>query len=581
MCGFGSNQSAPSSQFSTQTTSADPRAAAMYSQAWGNAQNVANRPFTPYSNDPNAFVAPMNSTQLSAVNNLYGMQNAGQGYYEQAPAMAYASGNTNAAGLVPQYMSPYLNSVAAATMGILGQQQGQEQNKLSGDIARNGQWGNSRSGVERALLSGQQNLATANTISNLYNTGYNSALGAAQTDLNRQLQASGSLAGQGQTGASNLLQAGTLGQQTQQAGLQALYNQFLMQQQYPFQVAQFLSSTAAGLGPGYGGTTSGYQSSQQPLSFMGNPLSDPALKVGAEGKKPEVIGETNDGQDIYRYRVVNPDTGKLGPVQIGLMADEVQQRRPDAIGDYKGFKTVDYAKATDSAARMGGGVTERGDYADGGGIADLLRAHEAMYGSMGERPAGLVPQTQIPVAHLDTPSLQYEHVQPKQKYGLGQMANDALGLVQSGKGLYGEGKGIYDWFGDRKIINGPSAEIPQSYELNKASGGGVGVYDDTPDMTQGPEVGQMPVAKLNAPQLSFGDSGGQNKSGGLGDMVKGATGLAGAAKTLCHVVAALFHDIERQELAQSLLKQGSLQRKASPCAHLRLLHSRRTFALAP
>ena len=34
MCGFGSSQSAPTNQLSTQTTSADPRAAAMYGQAW-------------------------------------------------------------------------------------------------------------------------------------------------------------------------------------------------------------------------------------------------------------------------------------------------------------------------------------------------------------------------------------------------------------------------------------------------------------------------------------------------------------------------------------------------------------------
>jgi hypothetical protein len=528
MCGFGSNQSAPSSQFSTQTTTASPQAQAMYGQAWSNAQNVANRPFTPYSNDPNAFVAPMNSTQLSAVNNLYGMQNAGQGYYEQAPAMAYASGNTNAAGLVPQYMSPYLNSVAAATMGILGQQQGQEQNKLSGQIAQNGQWGNSRSGVERALLSGQQNLATANTISNLYNTGYNSALGAAQTDLKRQLDASGSLAGQGQTGATNLLGAGTVGQQTQQKGLEALYNQFVMQQQYPFQVAQFLSSTAAGLGPGYGGTTSGYQQSQQPLSFMGNPLSDPALKVGAEGKKPEVIGETNDGQDIYRYRVVNPDTGELGPVQIGLMADEVQQRRPDAIGDYKGFKTVDYAKATDGAARMGGGVTERGDYADGGGIADLLRAHEAMYGGMGEKPAGLVPQSQMPTAKLDLPPIHFAEVPHGSGGGLGELAKGAVGLIDDGKSLYKQGSGLYDW------LTTPSTDKTMSAD-NYASGGGVGVYNAHPDESEGPEVTQMPVAKLNAPELSFGSSGNQAQSGGLGGLINGATGLAGAAKTLWDV----------------------------------------------
>ena len=86
------------------------------------------------------------------------------------------------------------------------------------------------------------------------------------------------------------------------------------------------------------------------LSYWGNPLSDPQLKEGPKGEAPEVIGHTKDGQKIYRYRLINPDTGELGPVQIGLMADEVEEKRPDAIGDYKGFKTVDYEKATDEAA---------------------------------------------------------------------------------------------------------------------------------------------------------------------------------------------------------------------------------------
>lgn len=443
MCSFGSSNSAPTTQFSTQTTVADPRAQQMYSQAWQNAQTAAQRPFQPYSYNPNAFVAPMNSVQLSAVNNIYGQQSTGQPYYNAGAPMMAASGNTSAAGLAPAYMSPYLNSSAAATMGILGQQQGMERNRLAGDIAKNGQWGNSRSGVERALLTGQQDLATGKTMSDLYNTGYTTALSAAQTDLTRQLQAGQQLNAAGVTGQNALLGAGTLGQQTQQAGLTALYDQFQAQRQYPFQTAQFLASTAAGLGPGYGGTTSGLQSSQQPLSFFGNPLSDPALKVGAEGDEPEIIGETNDGQDIYRYRVVNPDTGELGPVQIGLMADEVEQRRPDAIGDYKGFRTVDYAKATDKAARMGGGVTGRGDYADGGSIDDILRSHEAMYQGLGKQSAGVVPQMQMQTARLDAPQLSFgsDH-QNKQGTGLGDAIGAATKVAGAAKTLWDIGSTV-------------------------------------------------------------------------------------------------------------------------------------------
>ena len=110
------------------------------------------------------------------------------------------------------------------------------------------------------------------------------------------------------------------------------------------------------------------------------------------------------------------------------------------------------------------------------------------------------------------------------------LAKDALGVAESGKGLYSEGKGLYDWL------------MPSSADSTMATSGSEGyasgglVYDAHPDLTEGPEPIQMPVAKLNAPELSFSSSG-QNTSGGLGigDAVKSAAGLAGAAKTLWDV----------------------------------------------
>ncbi|NBS71589.1 hypothetical protein EBT31_22160, partial [bacterium] len=84
-------------------------------------------------------------------------------------------------------------------------------------------------------------------------------------------------------GGQAQLAAGTVEQQTQQAQNQALYNQFLQQQGYPFQVAQFLANIAMGTGALSGSTTT----TTQPQPFF----SDERLKHDIEP-----IGKTYDGQ---------------------------------------------------------------------------------------------------------------------------------------------------------------------------------------------------------------------------------------------------------------------------------------------
>lgn len=58
----------------------------------------------------------------------------------------------------------------------------------------------------------------------------------------------------------------------------------------------------------------------------------------------EPVGQLNDGQTVYRYRYKGHPA-----MHIGLMAQEVEQIHPEAVGEAMGFKTVDYAKATESA----------------------------------------------------------------------------------------------------------------------------------------------------------------------------------------------------------------------------------------
>ncbi|TMJ37875.1 MAG: tail fiber domain-containing protein [Alphaproteobacteria bacterium] len=73
-------------------------------------------------------------------------------------------------------------------------------------------------------------------------------------------------------------------------------------------------------------------------AFAGNPslkFSDRRLKTDIEK-----VGKTNDGQNIYSYRY----KGGKG-MHLGMLAQEVQKRTPEAVVDVAGFKAIDYRKA--------------------------------------------------------------------------------------------------------------------------------------------------------------------------------------------------------------------------------------------
>ena len=88
----------------------------------------------------------------------------------------------------------------------------------------------------------------------------------------------------------------------------------------------------------YDPSSAGYVSPNSP-NFMG-----PTEDVSDERLKEDVVhvGKTNDGLPIYRYRMKGG-----GPMKMGVMADDVEKKRPDAVrrGGH-GFKMVDYSKVS-------------------------------------------------------------------------------------------------------------------------------------------------------------------------------------------------------------------------------------------
>jgi len=509
------------------SVSIPPEVLARYNAVNARAERTAEQPFTPYTGE---FVAPLTGTQQAGISNINQAQGMATPYYNaagQAMNTGYQAGSGLALGSampvnpealtgqnINQYMSPYLGSVVDTTMANLRQQQGQEQSQILGDQIKSGAFGGDRGRIAQANLARQQELATGQTVAGLMNQGYGQALTTAQQQQAQQLAASqanrAALAGAGQNlysmgqgygqgvaglgtqaqqaalqGAQAQLGAGTVQQQTQQAQNTALYNQFLQQQGYPFQVAQFLANIAMGTGALSGSTTNATTTS--PQSFF----SDRRLKDDIEK-----IGKTFDGQDIVRYKY----KGEPG-TRIGLIAQDVEKHHPEAVGLAGGYRTVDYDKATDDAAERGhfaGGGLAGGYSSEGGAVmpemagmgfaaggspdinsmmAEILNAHQGMYpygkaglyGQSGGRAGAYgTSQMQLPSRGL----MRAELVRAAEQPGAGGQAMQGLNAARNIGSAYTEGSSAL--FGSEPTTANPQGGrglIGRGGEYNPSQGG--------------------------------------------------------------------------------------------------------------
>lgn len=403
---------------------------------------------------------------LSGAGNIIGSApgyiNTAGGYVGTGTGLANSAAGTALTPMsydISPYMSPYINDVVNATQAQFNNANAQQSNSLLGQaIAAGNAFGGDRAGVAQAQLAGQQQLAQAPVIANLYNQGFNQAqqefntqqavnLQAKEQQLANMLQAAGiniqgantmgglgtSLAGigsaygglgsqygslantlggigaqQGSLGSlygnlglntnqflnssnAQLFGMGTTQQQTQQADLNALYQQWLAQQGYPFQTLGWQAGIYAPLGAGMGGTstTSGTQMPAfNPFSSMlgaGTALGSAALLAPAgtfagwgsalaalpllsdERAKENIepVGKTFGGDMIYRFNYKGEQTK-----QLGLLAQEIEEKNPSAVShDDRGMKYVDYEQATnDSVPHKQFGGPQLGTGLSGGGV---------------------------------------------------------------------------------------------------------------------------------------------------------------------------------------------------------------------
>jgi len=363
--------------------------------------------------------------------------------------------------------------------------------------------------------------------------------------------------------------AGQVEQQTKQAGDTAEYQQFLQERGYPYQQAQFLANIAMGTGALSGSTTT----STQPGGFF----SDKRLKEDVKE-----IGKTNDGQPIYSYKYKGDDR-----TQIGLMAQDVEKKHPEAVGVMGGYKTVDYKKATEDAERphkdMGGGLMPnnfdtssmggavmpdssgegfmRGGYVGGGLVGNddwsqIIAANKAalgVYGGAQPMGGGSPGATGIiPAASIPTPKLVVANAPSQQRpAGLStamQTGKDIAGTYSMGKsGLMGSAPTKDDPTGSAGLIGGQGKWGGENIfskgkeffgDMMKAEGGlivprheyalggdipGGGDTSYVPD--ERPDVGALKAKLTGGQQAPLSGSGGGG--GGLGSMLMLGSHLEG------------------------------------------------------
>jgi hypothetical protein len=193
-------------------------------------------------------------------------------------------------------------------------------------------------GGQQASLSQQANLANQQADLARAGLGYQgqqidlSAMGMTPNVLGNQCTAGGALQGLG--GAQTAYDQAKINEEMQR------YN---FNQQAPWQnLNQYANIIQPGTGIGGTQTKDGEGSSA--LSNIGTAastaltlaklfaMSDRRLKTDIQP-----VGKLDNGLTVYKYRFKSG-----GPMQIGVMADEVEKVIPEAVGEIDGYKAVNY-----------------------------------------------------------------------------------------------------------------------------------------------------------------------------------------------------------------------------------------------
>ncbi len=218
---------------------------------------------------------------------------------------------------------------------------------LQSESVASGAYGGTRKDIASGI-AGQAAVRELGDISSrMSNENYQAGLGAmvqGQQNQANLLQNQSGILSQTMLPAQMKDAVGAQRQMMEQQLLSEKVQKYVNKQMIPFSVAQDVAQMAFGM-PG-GSTTS--TSSQPGNPMMGMQMAGSALgalmplMMKCDRRLKENVrrcGTLADGLGVYRYSYIGDGTN-----YVGLMADEVEELYPEAVGEMLGFKTVDYAK---------------------------------------------------------------------------------------------------------------------------------------------------------------------------------------------------------------------------------------------
>jgi len=342
----------------------------------------------PYEGQRVAAMSPGQVATIGTIANNYAMSQPAYAYAQQMAAQAggYQPQQVQAGQLAQTDLSPYMNpynqAVLQTSLDALNQQRMMNLNQASDAAIKARAFGGSRQAIQEGVVNAAAQQQAAQLTANLMQQGYSQAQAAAQADITRQMEAArlnqaaglsgaqlgisgaqalGGLAGAGQEsflgGAASALAAQEAIQRQQQAELDAARQAYAEQQAFPLQQLQ-IPLSALGATP-YGGTqtqtTSGGSSSGL-LTGLGAASTGVSILSGLKGlgvlgallpgsderMKTDIqkIGKDKEtGVDMYAYRYKGDP--KTYPKVVGPMAQDIEEKYPEAVKEVAGRKTVD------------------------------------------------------------------------------------------------------------------------------------------------------------------------------------------------------------------------------------------------
>jgi Chaperone of endosialidase len=383
------SKATPTTQTTNSATQVAPWLQSAEQGILGNAMGIQN---------PGAYtgqgVAPMTANQLQALTTASGNVGTAQQILQPAegtattlqgwlPSQLTASGiNADTLGL----LNPYTNTAVNQTNQLINQEGQLQNNQSDAKAAMDGAFGSDRNAVQTALNNQvtQQTLANtdASMLNNQFNTAQNTATGIANSNQAASIAGAGLnlnaagvngslasiLSGLNSNDINGLLGTGSVAQTTGQNQDTFNLQQFLAPYQQQLQDLQLQGGIAGGFAPGNtstnstttgqvfssplagiaglglglaglgtgGGATLGGTAISSIASALPLMLSDRRMKTDVKS-----VGRLNNGFTIYSFRYKHDPSR----TQIGLMAQDVEKTRPDAVVGILGTKFVDYAKA--------------------------------------------------------------------------------------------------------------------------------------------------------------------------------------------------------------------------------------------